>query len=168
MQQNEEWCRSTAASYLAKKNKTWDRYKEEWLFCEAPYAIDLLGLVIWARCYHLQVAVFYEYSFWTTQHVQDLNKCNLFLLYRGNNIFDDSRLIRAAEYKERQREINRTNRKIQHYLQKLKDQKETSSESEEEEQSPSSSDKDKNVSDENLDLEQVLEDGDTEKEESNV
>ena len=100
VEQNEKWCKATATSYLAKKNKTWDRHKDEWLFREAPYAIDLLGLVIWVRCYHLKVAVFYEYSMWTTQRVQDIDKCNLFLLYRGNKIFDDTRLIRTAEYRE--------------------------------------------------------------------
>ena len=40
----------------------------------------------------------------------------MFLLYRGNNVFDDTRMISFAEYKMRNKQITRTCRKIERVM----------------------------------------------------
>ena len=44
------------------------------------------------------------------------------LLYRGNNIYDDTRMVTSPEYKQRYTEITHTSRKITRYLAKCKEQ----------------------------------------------
>ena len=44
------------------------------------------------------------------------------LLYRGNNVYDDTRMVTSPEYKERYTEITCTSRKITRYLAKHKEQ----------------------------------------------
>ena len=86
------------------------------------FALTLPGIFIWATCYHLHVAIFFNYGYWTSHYRHDLTQCNLFLLFRGNNIYDDTRMISSSEYNERYREITRTSRKITRYLSKRKEQ----------------------------------------------
>ena len=44
------------------------------------------------------------------------------LLYRGNNVYDDTHMVTSPEYKERYTEVTRTSRKITRYLAKHKEQ----------------------------------------------
>ena len=120
LERNEDWCRSVTSTYRARKRKTWERFKEE-LFHE-PFALTLPGIFIWARCYHLHVAIFFNYGYWTSHYKHDLGKCNIFLLFRGNNVYDDPCMVTSSEYNERYREITRTSRKITRYLTKCKEQ----------------------------------------------
>ena len=120
LERNEDWCRSVTSTFRARKKKSWEQFKEE-LFYE-PFALTLPGIVIWARCYHLHVAVFFNYGYWTTHHKHDLKQCHVFLLFRGNNVYDDTRMITSPEYKERQKEISRTARKIDRYLNRRREQ----------------------------------------------
>ena len=114
------WCRSVTSTYRARKKKTWEHFKEELFY--KPFALTLPGIFIWARCYHLHVAIFFNYGYWTSHYRHNLTKCNVFLLFRGNNIYDDTRMITSTEYNERYREITRTSRKITRYLTKRKEQ----------------------------------------------
>ena len=120
MERNEDWCRSVTSTYRTRKRKTWERLKEE-LFYES-FALTLPGIFIWARCYHLHVAIFFNYGYWTSHYQHDLSKCNVFLLFRGNNIYDDTHLITSCEYNDRYTEISRTGRKITRYLAKRREQ----------------------------------------------
>ena len=108
------------STYRARKKKTWECFKEE-LFYE-PFALILPGIFIWARCYHLHIAIFFNYGYWTSHYRHDLAKCNVFLLFRGNNVYDDTCMITSSEYNDRYREITRTSRKITRYLTKHKEQ----------------------------------------------
>ena len=119
LERNEDWCRSVTATYRARKRETGECFKEE-LFYE-PFALTLPGIFIWARCYHLHVAIFFNYGYWTSHYKHNLGKCNIFLLFRGNNVYDDTRMISAPEYKERYKEITCTARKITRYLAKHKE-----------------------------------------------
>ena len=112
------------------KKKDWKTLKEE-LFYE-PFALTLPGIVIWARCYHRHVAFIYNYGYWTTHYKHDLSQCHVFLLYRGNNIFDDTRMISSTEYKMRNKEITRTCRKIDRFMNRRRLQLRKEREAEEE------------------------------------
>ena len=120
LERNEDWCRLVTSTYRARKRKTWERFKEELFY--KPFALTLPGIFIWARCYHLHVAIFFNYGYWTSHYRHDLTQSNLFLLFRGNNVYDDTRMITSSEYNERYREITRTSRKITRYLSKRKEQ----------------------------------------------
>ena len=114
VQTHEEWCKAVTSTYRARKRKDWKTFKEE-LFYE-PFALTLPGIVIWARCYHRHVAFIYNYGYWTTHYKHDLSQCHVFLLYRGNNVFDDTRMISSTEYKMRNKEITLTCRKIDRFM----------------------------------------------------
>ena len=119
VESHEEWCKDVTSTYRARKHKNWKTFKEE-LFYE-PFALTLPGIFIWAHYYHKHVAFIYNYRYWTTHFKHDLSKCHVFLLYRGNNVFDDTRLISSAEYKMRYTEIKRTCRKIERLMNRRKE-----------------------------------------------
>ena len=120
MEWKEDWCRSVTSTFRARKKKAWETFKQE-LFYE-PFALTLPSIVIWARCYHLHIALFFNYGYWTTHYKHDLKQYHVFLLFCGNNIYDDTRMITSPEYKERYREISRTSRKIERYLNRRREQ----------------------------------------------
>ena len=118
----EDWCKSIAKPVLEFQNKTWAKFKKEWL--HPPYALDIIGLMIWARAYHLQICIVFNYNFWTTQATIDLSKVNIFLVYRGNNIFEDTRMMGSQEYASQYKSLTRTARKIERYFKSLEKEKE--------------------------------------------
>ena len=59
---HEECCKTISQKYLEVKCKNWDQFKED-LFFEA-YALNLVGIMIWARAYHKHVYVFFGYNYW--------------------------------------------------------------------------------------------------------
>ena len=65
LEKHKDWCKSIAKPVLEFQNKTWAKFKKEWL--HPPYALDIIGLMIWARAYHLQICIVFNYNFWTTQ-----------------------------------------------------------------------------------------------------
>ena len=123
--------------YQARKKKDWKTLKEE-LFYE-PFALTLPGIVIWAHCYHRHVAFIYNYGYWTTHYKHDLSQCHVFLLYRGNNVFDDTRMISSTEYKMRNKEITQTCRKIDRVMNRCRLQLRKEREAEEQMTTSSSS-----------------------------
>ena len=118
VESHEQWCKDVTLTYRARKCKDWKTFKEE-LFYE-PFALTLPGIFIWAHYYHRHVAFIYNYGYWTTHFKHDLSKCHVFLLYRGNNVFDDTRMISSVEYTMRYKEITRTCRKIERYMNRRK------------------------------------------------
>ena len=70
----------------------------EWLHGSFP--LDEAGILIIAHAYKIHVAVFFNDLYWTTMAKTDLNKCKVFLLYRGSLVFEDSRRVTVAEYTE--------------------------------------------------------------------
>ena len=119
---HEEWCKTISQKYLEVKCKNWDQFKED-LFFEA-YALNLVGIMIWARAYHKHVCVFFGYNYWTTHCDHDLQQVHVFLLYRGNNRFDETRRIGGAEYRSRYSEFTRLSHKIERHFKKIRDKKE--------------------------------------------
>ena len=47
------------------------------------YQCDEVGLFLFARMFHLHIAVIFNGVVWTTHHNQNLRECDLFLGYKG-------------------------------------------------------------------------------------
>ena len=54
--------------------------------------------MILARFFHGHIAIFVNDKWWSTRRDGNLSKINLFLVYRGQKMFDNSRLMTTAEY----------------------------------------------------------------------
>ena len=67
----------------------------------AHFPMDEAGILIIARAYKIHVAVFFNDHYWITHVGNDLNKCKVFLVYRGNLVFVDSHRLMSKEYDER-------------------------------------------------------------------
>ena len=93
-----EWLETVSASFLCKgkRHETLDGYLK-YLPVEA-FPLDLLGILIYARMCHQHVAVFVGEHYWTTHVDDDFQKCRVFLAYRGDLVFDDSRMMTGPEY----------------------------------------------------------------------
>ena len=83
------------------KKRTLDNFLIEWLHGSFP--LNEAGILIVAHAYNIHVAVFFNDSYWTTTAKSDLNKCKVFLLYRGSLVFEDSRRVTVPEYTEHRR-----------------------------------------------------------------
>ena len=93
-----EWLEKVSASFLCKgkRHETLDSYLK-YLPVEA-FPLDLLAILIYARMCHEHVAVFVGEHYWTTHVDDDFHKCRVFLAYRGELVFDDSRMMTGPEY----------------------------------------------------------------------
>ena len=54
--------------------------------------------MILACFFHGHIAIFVNDKWWSTRRDGNLSKINLFLVYRGQKMFDNSRLMTTAEY----------------------------------------------------------------------
>ena len=108
-------------NYLVATGKTWEQFKHELFY--APFTLNIVGIMIWARAYHVHVRVFFGYNYWTTHCDHDLNKVHVFLLYRGNNWYDDTCCVGGMEYRERYKEFTRNARRIERHFKKISDAK---------------------------------------------
>ena len=86
------------------------------------FPLDLLGIMIMACMYHSHVAVFVNESYWTTHYKNDFRKCKVFLVYRGELIFDDSRLMTGPEYAVVRQEVNKYKLAIYKHNKKVAEQ----------------------------------------------
>ena len=93
-----EWLEEVLASFLrkGKRHETLDSYLK-YLPVEA-FPLDLLAILIYARMCHEHVAVFVSERYWTNHVEDDFHKCRVFLAYRGELVFDDSRMMTGPEY----------------------------------------------------------------------
>ena len=93
-----EWLQKVSESFLrkSKPHQTLDRYLK-YLPVEA-FPLDTLAILIYARMCHKHVAVFVGEHYWTTHVDDDFQKCKVFLAYRGELVFDDSRMMTGPEY----------------------------------------------------------------------
>ena len=116
LEKHEEWCETVAYNYFQVKWKMWKQFKAEWL--HESFTLNMVGIFIWARAYHRHVAVFFGYNYWTSHIDHDLHKVHIFLLYRGNNRFDDTHMIGGMEYRQHYNEFSKKARKIERYFAK--------------------------------------------------
>ena len=85
-------------SFAGYQKMQFTGFLNEWL--HGAFPLDEAGILIVAWAYKVHVAVFFNDSYWTMTAVTDLNKCKIFLLYRGSLVFKDSCRVTVAEYTE--------------------------------------------------------------------
>ena len=91
---HKDWCRKAASYVVAKKGWKYETFIKRFFSC----ALEPVGIHIWARCFKRHVAVLVNTYFWTTHKDNDLDKCDVFLVYRGYNMFEDTRIMKHDEY----------------------------------------------------------------------
>ena len=129
-----QWIEAVTKKYLKVRGKTLAEYLHYWLHGSFP--LDEGGILILSRAYKVHVAVFFGHSYWTTHIDDDLSQVKVFLLFRGNLEFEDSRRMLSSEHNER-RELYK---KLEKYYAKLEREQQKQDE-EEEEKSEAASEK---------------------------
>ena len=112
-----DWVRKLTKHFLDVRKRKFDDFIIEWLHSSFP--LNEAGILIMARAYKIHVAVFFNDSYWSTCADKDLNKCKVFLLYRGSLVFEDTRHMTTKEY-EAHRPILR---KLQQYYDTVEQEK---------------------------------------------
>ena len=101
VESHKDWITSVTGHLLNIKKHSLQDFLHEWL--HGAFPLDEAGILIVAQAYKVHMAVFFNDSYWTTTALTDLNKCKIFLLYRGSLVFEDSHRVTVAEYTERRR-----------------------------------------------------------------
>ena len=114
-----EWLNKVSESFLrkSKPHQTLDRYLK-YLPVEA-FPLDMLAILIYARMCHEHVAVFVGERYWTTHVDDDFQKCKVFLAYRGELVFDDSRMMTGPEYGLVREDVMRFRRRLEREAAKI-------------------------------------------------
>ena len=60
-------------------------------------ALEPVRITIWARCYRKHVGFFFNSHFWCTEKTNNLDRCDILLVYRGNRIFETTRIMTTSE-----------------------------------------------------------------------
>ena len=76
-----KWVEDIANPVLFRKGSADDDYIEFIIKPGTP--VDEIGLLIFARMYHLYMCIIMEDCCWTTQRNHDLDRCMVFISYRG-------------------------------------------------------------------------------------
>ena len=151
---HDRWCRDISAFYLKNHRKMrFDEYAEDFPF----FILDSLGITLWDRCYRKHVAIVCNYRFWCTRSDGDFDKCDIVLVYRGKGIFEDTRVKPVEECKD----LGVILTKVQVVMDEraLKENKDGTSQRRTRQQKRKISRIYSSESEENLDLEDVLESG---------
>ena len=91
---NHEWL-GKLTSFLCKR---FDRTHAKLMRNFPVAALDVCGITIWARCYCCQVGIIFNTGFCCTSHEQDIHKCDIILIYRGSNRFEDTCAMTLEEF----------------------------------------------------------------------
>ena len=94
-----EWVKQVTEIFLQKKRMSFEQFRLQWLHGSFP--LNTPGILILARAYKIHVAVFFNNNFWTTDSRRSLDRCTVFLLYRGSLVFENSRRMTSEEFTER-------------------------------------------------------------------
>ena len=101
---HQDWCRKLASYVGKKKNWKYEKFIKQFMYL----ALEPVGITIWARCYRKHVALCVNSTFWTTNLDKDIDKCDIVLVYRGYNMFEDTRVMLHEEYSFYSEAIART------------------------------------------------------------
>ena len=93
-----EWVKQVTEIFLQKKRISFKQFRLQWLHGSFP--LNTPGIMILARAYKIHVAVFFNNNFWTTDSHHGLERCTVFLLYRGSLVFEDSRRMTSEEFSD--------------------------------------------------------------------
>ena len=94
-----DWVQQVTKTFLSKKRMSFEQFRLQWLHSSFP--LNSAGILILARAYKIHVAVFFNDHFWTTDSRTGLDRCSVFLLYRGNLVFENSRRLTTSEFDEK-------------------------------------------------------------------
>ena len=89
IQSHHDWVEAIANPVLSKKGSNVDDYID--FIAKPGTPIDEICLLIFARMYHLHMCIIMEDRYWITQHEHDLDRCTVFIAYRGALLFNDTR-----------------------------------------------------------------------------
>ena len=103
-----KWIKRVTAKLLGIKNRSFEDFKDEWLHGSFP--LDEAGILIVCRAYKIHASVFFNNSYWTTNSTGDLNEVNVFLVYQGNLVFEDTRRMTTEEYNARKPQLKKLER----------------------------------------------------------
>ena len=113
-----DWIKKVTESHFEKKrNKTLEMFLDEWLYPAFP--IDEVGIMLLARFFHGHIAIFVNEKWWSTRADKDLTKVNVFLVYRGNKVFDDTRMMTTEEYSLVKNDVRKYKMKIEREIKKM-------------------------------------------------
>ena len=101
--ENHEWLKKLTSFLCKCFDKT--HAKLMWNFPLA--ALNVCGIIIWARCYCHQVGIIFNTGFWCTSREQDIHKCNIILIYRGSNRFEDTCAMTLEEFNTMSENVGR-------------------------------------------------------------
>ena len=77
-----DWLDRVCKPFIAAKGQDWEEFKE---FMLSPdYKCDEVGLLVFARLYHIHIAIIVNDRVWTTHHEHALDQCSVTLGYRGS------------------------------------------------------------------------------------
>ena len=82
LRQNYEWVKKVLMPFVQKKKQVWEEFLE--YVGSEQYRCDEVGLFLFARMFHIQIAVVVNELVWTTHCKQDLRQCDIVLGYKGN------------------------------------------------------------------------------------
>ena len=91
-----DWVKQVTQSFLSCKRMSFEQFRLQWLHSSFP--LNSAGILILARAYKIHVVVFFNDHFWTTDSRTGLDRCSVFLLYRGNLVFENSCRLTTAEF----------------------------------------------------------------------
>ena len=95
-----DWVQQVTKPFLERICLSFQKFKDQWVHPMFP--LNSAGILIMSRAYKLHTAVFFNDKFWTTSsEISALNKCTVFLIYRGGTVFQDTRQMHVEEYEAR-------------------------------------------------------------------
>ena len=94
-----DWIQQVTASFCQKQKMSFEDFEDVWLHGSFP--LNTAGILVLARAYKIHVTVFFNDNYWTTDAAADINKSSVFLAYRGDLEFHETRRMTTHEYEER-------------------------------------------------------------------
>ena len=91
-----DWIYKVTLTHFRKTGRNLDSYLKFWLVPAFP--INEVGIMLLACFFHGHVAIFVNEKWWSMHADGNLSHVNLFLVYRGQKIFDNSWLMTTEEY----------------------------------------------------------------------
>ena len=90
--EHKDWIESVGSKLFKRKGITVEQYITALL--QPNFILDQVGIFIFARMYHIDIAIVFNDRFLCTSRDNDLQKCEIFLGYFGKMRFMDTRPIK--------------------------------------------------------------------------
>ena len=114
------WIENVTRHHFEITGKDLDKFLRTWLI--RAYPLNEIGIFILARFLHGHVAIFCNEKWWNTRKDGDISKVNAILVYRGNLVFDDTRLMSTSQYSEVKEEVRRYKLQVERHNKKIEEE----------------------------------------------